>query len=353
MTTWAVEREMHDRPGRRAVSARAGNPRCRVAAAVARMSWAYLIVLLALWAFLRLEGDRWWLGTVMLFGPVWVVTLPLAVLVPGALLFRRRSLPILLAAAAISLFCLMGVCFPWRTYLHGRCGGHALRLLTCNVHGKSALNKLISANDPDIVILQEWPGSKESPAANFGEWYTRQDGELLIASRYPILKTEVFTGTTWSDWGGSAARYDIAAPGGLLQLFNIHLASPHRPFDAVMAGKPEATRRLEEYLAVRLAQSGFVNQLAASAGNGVIVAGDFNTPCEGRVYHTLWSDYSDAFTTAGLGLGHTYFAHGAAVRIDHILSGSGWHCGDCRVGAFVGSPHRPVIAELARVAAGE
>jgi vancomycin resistance protein VanJ len=323
----------------------------RVAAAVRRMSWAYSIVLLVLWAFLRLEGDRWWLGTLILFGPVWVVTIPLFVLVPGALLFRRKSLPVLLGGAAIALFYVMGLCIPWRAGMHGRGTGPTLRILTCNVHGKSALNRLIDENDPDIVMLQEWPRTKEKPLAGRGPWYTRQDYELFIASRYPILKTETFSGNIWSAWGGSAVRYEIAAPGGTLQLFNLHLASPHVPFAAVLHGRPDATERLEEYLNVRRGQSRFVSLLANSCGNGVILGGDFNTPCEGRVYHTFWSDYSDAFTTAGLGLGHTYFAHGAAVRIDHILSGSDWRCRNCWVGQYIGSPHRPVIAELSHVAA--
>jgi vancomycin resistance protein VanJ len=34
------------------------------------------------------------------------------------------------------------------------------------------------------------------------------------------------------------------------------------------------------------------------------------------------------------------------VRIDHVLAGPGWHCDRCRVGPHVGSPHRPVLADL-------
>jgi endonuclease/exonuclease/phosphatase (EEP) superfamily protein YafD len=34
------------------------------------------------------------------------------------------------------------------------------------------------------------------------------------------------------------------------------------------------------------------------------------------------------------------------VRIDHILAGPGWQAERCWVGPDVGSPHRPVIADL-------
>jgi endonuclease/exonuclease/phosphatase family metal-dependent hydrolase len=335
-------RRRGDRPNR-------GKFRQRAAASVRRMSWAYFIVVTAIWLFLRIEGDRNWLGTVMLFGPMWVTTLPLAVLIPGAAVFRRKSLPVLIAGSAVAVFLLMGFCLPWRTAFQRRGFVKPLRILTCNVHGKSVLNKLIAANDPDIVILQEWPGGKERPLVGEGPWFVREDGELLISSRFPITKTQVFTNATWSDWGGSAARYDIAAPGGTLHLFNLHLGSPHRPFAAVMAGKPMAKERLEQYLVVRTEQSRVLSQLAADAGNAVVLGGDFNTPCEGRVYHQYWSDFSDAYASAGFGVGHTYFAHGASVRIDHVLTGADWHCRECWVGPEVGSPHRPVIAELERV----
>jgi endonuclease/exonuclease/phosphatase (EEP) superfamily protein YafD len=299
----------------------------------------------------RLEGDHWWLGTVILFGPIWVTLLPLAVLVPGAAFLRRRSLIPLTVGGVVSFFLLMGLCIPWRAVLEPRGIGKPTRVLSCNVHGKSALNRLIAASNADILLIQEWPGGREKPPADSGPWYLRRDGELVIASRYPIVDTEVFTAATWSDWGGSAARYTIAAPQGRLKLINLHLASPHRPFDALKSGTPGATDRLEQYLAVRAEQSRLISKLARESGGSVLLAGDFNTPCEGRVYHQFWSDFPDAFTVAGFGLGHTYFAHGACVRIDHVLCGSAWHCRDCWVGPDVGSPHRPLIADLDRTSA--
>ena len=46
--------------------------------------WLYAAMLAAVWLLLDFGGDRWWLATVMLFGPRWVYGLPLALLV------RRR-----------------------------------------------------------------------------------------------------------------------------------------------------------------------------------------------------------------------------------------------------------------------
>ena len=56
--------------------------------------------------------------------------------------------------------------------------------------------------------------------------------------------------------------------------------------------------------------------------------------------------YTDAFSEAGRGWGYTFIGAKTTVRIDHVLISKGWHRAACRVGPNVGSPHRPVIADL-------
>ena len=57
--------------------------------------------------------DRWWLATIMMFGPRWMGLLPLAVLVPLALALRARLLLPLAATAALIVFGIMGLCVSW------------------------------------------------------------------------------------------------------------------------------------------------------------------------------------------------------------------------------------------------
>ncbi len=312
------------------------------------MSWAYLFVLLAMWGLVRFAGDRWWVATLILFGPVWVTILPLTLLVPAALLFRQRALPTLMLAAGVAVFAMMGLAVPWRPVVAPKSSGQSLRIVTCNVHGKAALDAIESELTPDVIVLQEWPRGKEPALAKCKCWNIRQDGELLLASKYPILAAQDYREPGWAKWGGAAMRYDLDAPGGTLHLFNIHLASPHRPFAAVMHNKPGAVEWLSTHLLIRQSQARKVSQLAQNAGDNVILAGDFNTLCEGSIYRDEWSGFSDAFATAGLGFGATYLAEGAHVRIDHVLSARGWQCRRCTVGPAVGSPHRPVVADMTR-----
>jgi endonuclease/exonuclease/phosphatase (EEP) superfamily protein YafD len=227
-----------------------------------------------------------------------------------------------------------------------------LRILTCNVHGEAldgrALGGLIAKTKPDIVMLQEAYSAWESIERYAGDvrWICRRDGELFVASRYPIENAEDFGETRWQKWGGAAVRYDIAGPAGVIHLFNIHLASPHLQFQGVIDQKAASDKELEGHLQVRSRQSEKLSALAREVGPNAILGGDFNTICEGAIYHRSWSHFSDAFSVAGSGTGHTYFGEGAALRIDHIFSGAQWRCLRCWVGPDVGSPHRPLIADM-------
>jgi endonuclease/exonuclease/phosphatase (EEP) superfamily protein YafD len=78
----------------------------------------------------------------------------------------------------------------------------------------------------------------------------------------------------------------------------------------------------------------------------VIVLGDFNMPPDSAIYRQFWSDFSNAISSAGFGFGSTHFTHRTAVRIDHVLAGPGWRFRRAWVGPFVGSAHRPVVADV-------
>lgn len=78
----------------------------------------------------------------------------------------------------------------------------------------------------------------------------------------------------------------------------------------------------------------------------MILAGDFNTPGESAIFRDAWHGFRDCFNVAGWGLGYTFYGGKTAVRIDHVLINRDWRCRSCRIGPDVGSPHRPVLADL-------
>src|SRR5262249_49345763 len=162
---------------------------------------------------------------------------------------------------------------------------------------------------------------------------------------YPIRQASV-VGTDSMSNRGLVMRYELATPAGRVTLFSLHLATPREGIlEAIHRGGTGAAG-LRASTALRWLQSESLAREAEASPYPVLLAGDFNTPPESALFRRVWSDYTDAFSAAGWGWGYTFFSRWAAVRVDHILSGPGWHCARCWVGPDVGSPHRPLLADL-------
>src|SRR4051812_9826777 len=56
----------------------------RLRGMLALLCWLYLLAVIAVWLVLRFQSDRWWLATLVLFGPRWLVAAPLPLLLPLA-----------------------------------------------------------------------------------------------------------------------------------------------------------------------------------------------------------------------------------------------------------------------------
>ncbi|MDB5322665.1 MAG: hypothetical protein JWN40_4296 [Phycisphaerales bacterium] len=322
--------------------------------------WIYLVGALSLWLFLRSEGDYRWIATLILFGPRWVALAPVAVLLPAALLLRRRSLFALCAASALIVAPVMGLCVPWRNaFTPAPATGTAqgLRVLTCNIHRYDldpvAFAALIASAKPDIVAIQDWSSKFDSIFPSAGGWYMLRDDDLCLISRYPIRRVRDVGVESWNkrQTPGSAICYELAMPQGPVPFVNLHLASPHRAFEAALQRSPDGPKQIADNSAARLKQSQAVGRFVREQSQAVLVAGDFNTPQESGVFTRSWTPLVDAYGAAGLGWGYTYHARWTDVRIDHILSGRAWRCRKCEVGPDVGSPHRPVIADFEWVGA--
>jgi endonuclease/exonuclease/phosphatase (EEP) superfamily protein YafD len=301
---------------------------------------------------LYLASDRWWVATLLLYGPRWPLAVPLGVLLPAAAVFRRRLLGLLGPVLLVAVFFLMGLCLPWASLGGAGPRGQAVRVLTCNVHRSEldpvALGALVVETGPDVVALQGWSSGYEPVVFADGEWYVRRDDQLCLASRFPILGGELLDDPAFTAGDYAIARYRLDAPGGALDFVSLHLASPRDGLDEVLESHGARVGRLEANSALRRRQSERAARWLDACPGPLLIAGDFNTPPESRTYRECWSRYTNAFSAAGFGFGPTFFTRRTAVRIDHILAGPGWHCRRCWIGPPVGSPHRPVLADLVR-----
>jgi vancomycin resistance protein VanJ len=322
---------------------------------IARLSWGSLALALLAWLVLWGLGDRWWPATVLLFGPRWLLLLPLAALLPAVVALRRpRLLAPLLVAAAVVLVPVMGLRFGWRNWLGTPPAAPRLTIVSFNVEGGQGipLGGLLDEEEPDVVALQECgPELQEALGTLGAAWNVHTTRGLCLLSRFPIGQADSLPGYQLGAIGGSgnAMRYTLATPSGPITVVNQHLETPRKGLEPLRALQGSST--LVSNMELRdVASSRTSNWIAAMKGP-VIVAGDFNTPVESAIYQRHWSRFENAFGRAGRGFGMTRKAWKFGVRIDHVLTAGGWHAERAVVGPDLGSDHRPLVVRLWRAGA--
>jgi endonuclease/exonuclease/phosphatase (EEP) superfamily protein YafD len=210
---------------------------------------------------------------------------------------------------------------------------------------RSLLERLLAEARPDVVALQEWPGQERHEAFPADEWHVHGAPTLFLASRSPIRSSQELGAHSMRDQG-SVYRYELQTEAGTVTLFSLHFASPREGLYELTHDNEKGVDNLQAGTELRWRQSENVVREADEVNGPVILVGDFNTPPESAIFRSVWRRYTDAFSSAGWGWGYTFIGGRTTVRIDHILAGPGWRCERCWVAPSIGSPHRPVIADL-------
>ncbi len=308
---------------------------------------AYAILVVLLWVLCRIKGETWWIGAILLYGPRWALLLPLPLLLVAAAVLTRRSLWVL-ALAAVFLCSLTDFSIPWRRILPSREHGFPIRVLTCNTHYTELkpveLARVIAQTHPDVVALQVF-GADPKFFFDPREWYIRRDDDLCLASRFPIQSARsvlpVHVGNL-----GTAIHYRLITPAGAVQFYSLHLISPHLAISAALRHRIGASDLIEQNSESRSDEATLIARDALESGGAVVLAGDFNLPSDSIAYRNNFSEFADGFATAGWGFGWTYRVSYTVTRIDHVLCGKRFVFRRCWVGDDVGSPHRPLVADL-------
>jgi vancomycin resistance protein VanJ len=286
----------------------------------------------------------------------WVFLLPLAVLVPAALVLRRRLLIPLALGAVVTLGPIMGARTGWRRLLAVP-EGMPVRVVTFNVEGgrvvATELPLLLEAWQPDVVLFQECGEELAAATEHMAGWHAHHANQLCTLSRFPIASAEpmdrtalerVKQGGAGVGGAGYVVRYTLATPSGTIGLANLHLETPRKGFEGLMAGDME---RLPLNTELRDIESSRARRWVDGVRAPTIVAGDFNTPVESRIFQQHWGNLVDAFSQAGTGLGVTKYNGWIRIRIDHVLADRAWwRVANARVGDDFGSDHRPLIVDL-------
>lgn len=334
-------------------TARPRPPRRRLArlgtALVATYAAALALLALAMWTA---PVDWAWVNLV-LYAPRWVFLTPLAPLAVIAPLSGRRAALLWLAALAIAIGPVRGVCVPWRAWLAGGgkpSGELRVRVLSCNAEGMhidpQRLGDLIDAETPDLVILQEYGGDAPMSFLRRPGWQVRRGQGVTIASRFPISRAENLDPARLGG-RGAGMRCEVAIAGRGVPVYSLHLPTPRDGLESTLRYRWwTGLAAVKEVSATQWHSSEVARGWLGEATGPAIIGGDFNLPVEHAAYRRFWSGLANAFSTAGLGPGGTKVTRWHTARIDHILAGDSWRPTECRVGPDVGSDHRPVIAEL-------
>ncbi|MEK9502550.1 endonuclease/exonuclease/phosphatase family protein [Gaopeijia maritima] len=312
-----------------------------------------LVATLLLWGF----ADVWWPATILLFGPRWVLLVPAAVLVPWALWRDRALVAPLLLALLVGAGPLVGLRSGIRALLPTG-DGPTLTVASLNARGGDdlpPLTEMLADWNADVVLFQECSGPlREQILALEGD-HSPVDVHaatgLCMVTRLELQQVSQmereafrFAGGAGLVWSYRLGWYDES-----LTVTNLHLETQREGLELVRQGQvAEAIAPLEEKSFLRSIELQAARRWVDGLDGPHIVAGDFNTPPESRIYRSAWSDWTNAFDARGRGLGGTRPNGWIRARIDHVLLDPGWRVVEVRVADDVGSDHLPVVARVRR-----
>ena len=318
--------------------------------------WTYLGLLLLLSVGFWIWADRWAPMTVLLFGPRWVLLVPVPVLGIAALWFKRRLLLLpLVAAVLVALGPIMGFTLGWGRFFGGESTGMKIRVVTFNVAGASRLNTslpwIMEETRADIIAFQECGSPLQTAVRELHEiaWHTSIEDQMCLVSRYPISNMRQLDrdNIRVADGAGIVLTHTIDLGDRVLQLTNLHLDTPRKGLAPVREGNlSEGFNTLRSKSVVRDIESRQARAWVESDSGLIAVVGDFNLPVESVIYRRHWGDMVNAYSLTGTGFGYTRYAGWIRARIDHVLVGPGLSVQEAFVGPDFGSDHRPMIADL-------
>ena len=312
--------------------------------------YGYAAAVIGVLVLLRFSGDRWWFATVLLYGPRWIYALPLTVLVPIAVLLRRRWLGPLGLSALIIAWPIMGWNVPWKG-LGSRETKATFRVLTYNIQrwevSGEEFSKLLDEVDPDFAAVQECAPSRWNISP---KWHVQRARTSIVVSRYPILRVE--TSEREPDVNGIYCVIDT--PAGPVGFACVDLLTPRRALSIMLDSEKVFNLAQTEHAQTRIDQrwreSENLSNWLSRFPEPKIICGDFNLTVDSTIYRKYWSEYQNAFSMTEFGYGHTkrtkinIFRYTS--RIDHILSTGHFRPTRCWTGPDFGSDHLPLVADI-------
>ena len=327
------------------------------------LTLAYVAGLLIAMIALEWWGERLWVFSLLLYAPAQTLLLPLLVLTPLCLLVRWRL-------CLWHLACVLAVAFGYMTFSvsgSSRRDERAFSAVTFN-YGESnrpQFAAFIEREKPDIILLQDARNRGPEFAAKMPGTFVAGQGEFVCVSRFPIQKSALLTEPKWAGHP-VAARFEVLVKDRVLVFYSVHLPTPRRELSRFLGGRrvlgdlvgrrhrEPGFGNYSEWIDQRIALARALAKVFQEEKQPFIVAGDFNTPDHGLIYHLFACEMGDAFDEAGRGWGMTFpgrtrnplTGFGPWLRLDYFFTGRGWRAVECRPEPGTKSQHKAVFARF-------
>jgi vancomycin resistance protein VanJ len=311
---------------------------------------AIVVVIVSL--LLHTVADDWWPATVLLFLGRWPWVLPVVPTLLLALVLRaHRAALIAASAGAIGLFLIMQLSLGLGRFFGRSDDTTAVRVVTFNIGGDLPaplqLVELVAQWEPDVVAIQDCGEVSRDQLRKIPNYFSDL-GSTCLLSRFPIVRMDSLRRDRFMAAGGAAwvKRYRLKGRGGEFDLTNVHLDTPRRGFESLLAGGSNATSVIDDKTAVRELESRLARRWVDLGPGPRLVAGDFNMPTESAIFRSHWGTLTDGFEHAGVGFGYSRLAGWIQLRIDHILADDNWVVKSAQVLPDYGSDHLPVMVDV-------
>ena len=317
----------------------------------------YLIFMATVMLLAWTLGDRWYPATLLLYSPRVLWLIPLLILMGITWFSSRRALLVVQTAV------LLGIGLSWggfqvpveRSLFASSFNPLAkIRVLSFNGHYGEDLKvdqfvRFLESERIDVVCLQEFHRSlveKDTRLKNyFAKWHW--DGAGYIVSRLPIVLDRLATPDRQLGYlpgKGVLGWLRLAdGQGHEFEVMNLYLPSLRSWFGHFLVLD---RGRMNAYETERKLKVANLVKIISGIDRPLLVAGDVNTAGDSPLFRPFLNRFRESFETSGWGIGSTFPSSMPWIGIDHILVDRCWRVNMCKVGADLGSDHRPMVAEL-------
>lgn len=296
----------------------------------------------------------WWLANLVQIAPLWAFFLPIGFLVIISFAIKQRKIFFLHTVnALILIFPIMGFQIPLSTKRLTADRSKIIKAATIDLGKTVDMKKVqdyIKEVNPDIIAFQETFATHQDFLKEIlpkSEWDLSFDHELALASRFPIIESDLADRRhiTAPGDGDVAAKYTLRFNNKPFYIFNVTFESPRKGLEAIIDRKLAAIPEMKKTTSQQETESFGVSKWVGSR-TPVLITGDFNHLITNPMHREHWPFLKDAFSQAGFGFGYTKYTSVHGVRIDHYLYSREFDAIKASVGPDLGADHRPLSVEF-------